>query len=978
MNSNPTLIASTGQPVKCPSPGGAAKPIRNLSARLLLAAAFALSLASAQAADQFFAGDGSALTASKWGTSGGPYTDTFTNGNTANFGVVNGTGAGAGGISVGGLTATENFTYSSPSGTLLTGGAVVPVVVSAGKLLDLSTLGISTAAGVGFTKSGDGAFATAGNTYAGGFTLNAGSVILRGDNALGSGGSLTISSGAIGANATRNPSGKFPGGITISGNFQLGILSNAVSIASDTANITFNNNMALGAATRTITIGANGTYTLGGIIGGDSSAVGLTVNALGGATGSLKLTGVNTYLGLTTINGGTLYLGHASDTLDGDITVNGGTLNVDNPDTVGAVTLTSGLINGDSILTGTSYALESGTVSIVLAGSGAGLTKSTVGTVTNSAAWTYTGATAIQNGTLVLIGGNDRLPKTTAVTLGNGVDSGVLQLGDAGGARNQTLGSLTTSGSGTGNAVVGGNNSTSTLTVSNAAAASFAGVLGGTGANNNKLVLIKTGAGTLTLSGANTYTGATTVNDGTLQIDANDVIPDVSAVTIAKGALDINGRTETLGTSGTALTLGASSTSVLGNTAAVNDVATGGSLILGGNVTYNTGSASFNNGTATIAANLNLNGVTRTFNIGDSVQTTTDTVVSGQISNGALTKSGAGTLVLSGTNIHAGGTTISAGQLHLNNGGSGGTSSALGTGKLTISGGTIDNSSAGPVTLSTSNALALTGNFTFGGTQDLNLGVGLATLDSADRTITLNNDKTLTFGEFEFISGVSPRTLTANQGTGTGAKLVLGALRLNSEVNSPKERVINGNVNVDITGPVVNGNASANSLTYSGTKTLTLSGANTYTGNTKVNSGTLQISQAVIYTNSTVSVAAGAVLNLGFSVTNKVADFITNGVALPAGVYGAANVAPFIAGLGSLEVMVMGPSLPAVLTNSYSGGVLSLSWPAGQGWRLQMQTNSLDVGLATNWVQAADSSVSSTNIVTDSALPTVFYRLTYP
>jgi hypothetical protein len=65
--------------------------------------------------------------------------------------------------------------------------------------------------------------------------------------------------------------------------------------------------MALGAATRTITIGANGNYTLGGIISG-SSGSGLTVTNISGATGKLTLTGANNYNGDTTINGGTLAL----------------------------------------------------------------------------------------------------------------------------------------------------------------------------------------------------------------------------------------------------------------------------------------------------------------------------------------------------------------------------------------------------------------------------------------------------------------------------------------------------------------------------------------------------------------------------------------------------------------------------------------------------------------------------------------------
>jgi hypothetical protein len=58
--------------------------------------------------------------------------------------------------------------------------------------------------------------------------------------------------------------------------------------------------------------------------------------------------------------------------------------------------------------------------------------------------------------------------------------------------------------------------------------------------------------------------------------------------------------------------------------------------------------------------------------------------------------------------------------------------------------------------------------------------------------------------------------------------------------------------------------------------------------------------------------------------------------------------------------------------------VLSLSWPAGQGWRLEYQTNALNKGLSTNWLPAAGSSINSTNITIDTTKPTVFYRLIYP
>ncbi|MEY4386138.1 MAG: hypothetical protein RLY20_1421, partial [Verrucomicrobiota bacterium] len=86
----------------------------------------------------------------------------------------------------------------------------------------------------------------------------------------------------------------------------------------------------------------------------------------------------------------------------------------------------------------------------------------------------------------------------------------------------------------------------------------------------------------------------------------------------------------------------------------------------------------------------------------------------------------------------------------------------------------------------------------------------------------------------------------------------------------------------------------------------------------------------------------------------------------------------FTNGVLTAVVAPVGPSGPATLTNSYSGGALNLSWPAGQGWRLQGQTNSRASGLGTNWAYMTDGSVSSTNITVDSTQPTVFYRLTYP
>jgi autotransporter-associated beta strand protein len=134
-------------------------------------------------------------------------------------------------------------------------------------------------------------------------------------------------------------------------------------------------------------------------------------------------------------------------------------------------------------------------------------------------------------------------------------------------------------------------------------------------------------------------------------------------------------------------------------------------------------------GSAANPLNLNLNGGSRTLNVnaGDTL------LLQNVLANGTLIKTGSGTLTLAGANTYAGGTTLSAGTLDINN------AAALGTGTLTIDGGTtIDNTSGSAITLSDNNAQNWNGNFTFAGTDDLNLGTGAVTM-GASRTVTIAN-----------------------------------------------------------------------------------------------------------------------------------------------------------------------------------------------------------------------------------------------
>ncbi|MEP7075596.1 MAG: Calx-beta domain-containing protein [Acidobacteriota bacterium] len=261
-------------------------------------------------ADQFFAGDGSPLTNPKWASTGaGPFIDAFVSGNNVNFAKVNGTGTG-GSITLAAINALENFTITSVSGTISNvGNGVVPINVSAGKTLDFSTQAFTSSATAGYNFTGPGVVALAGGTYQGGFTINSGTIVARGVSAMGGGAvnRLTINGGTIAVNATRDFTGKYPGGITVGGNFQLGESSTNVPISQSGADITFSNNVTLGTATRTVTIGADGSYMLGGVISGSPGA-GLTVSKASMATGALNLSGVNTYTGPTTILSGNLSL----------------------------------------------------------------------------------------------------------------------------------------------------------------------------------------------------------------------------------------------------------------------------------------------------------------------------------------------------------------------------------------------------------------------------------------------------------------------------------------------------------------------------------------------------------------------------------------------------------------------------------------------------------------------------------------------
>ncbi|WP_191963380.1 beta strand repeat-containing protein, partial [Flavobacterium luteum] len=274
------------------------------------------------------------------------------------------------------------------------------VASAEGQDLTLSGLINNTSAGLGLTKIGTSTAIISGasNSYSGGTTITSG--ILRvsavvassGNGALGNGGTISLNGGTLQSNIA-----SFDRGLTVSATNStidaFGVNSSFTGSINQNVAATFNLNV--GGTTAASAEGQQLTFS--SAINNSSGTLGLT--KIGSST--VILSAGNGYTGLTTVSAGTLQYGVNSAIATGAVTVSGGTLSMLTfTDTVGAVTLTSGAITGTTgALTAASYAVESGTISKILAGTG-GLTKSNLGTVTLSGANTYTGGNNISAGTL--------------------------------------------------------------------------------------------------------------------------------------------------------------------------------------------------------------------------------------------------------------------------------------------------------------------------------------------------------------------------------------------------------------------------------------------------------------------------------------------------------------------------------------------------------------------------------------------------
>ena len=149
--------------------------------------------------------------------------------------------------------------------------------------------------------------------------------------------------------------------------------------------------------------------------------------------------------------------------------------------------------------------------------------------------------------------------------------------------------------------------------------------------------------------------------------------------------------------------------------------------------------------------------------------------------------------------------------------------------------------------------------------------------------------------------------------------VVIGALTGSRNLSLGVGSVSIGNNNASTTfDGVLSGSGS---LTKIGSGTLTLT-ANTYTGNTTVNAGTLSITQPNLALSSTVKVASGAVLNLNYVGTNVVLALVLNGVSQPNGVYKSTTPGGYISGTGAIQVLYSPYVWAGGLSSEWSVNVL--------------------------------------------------------
>jgi fibronectin-binding autotransporter adhesin len=449
--------------------------------------------------------------------------------------------------------------------------------------------------------------------------------------------------------------------------------------------------------------------------------------------------------------------------------------------------------------------------------------------------------------------------------------------------QNSTAGAMTISGT--------VNNGGNLLTIAGAGDTTFSNVISGAGG------LTKSGTGTLTLTGANTYSGVTIISAGTVRIGNGGTTGSVAGNITVGGGIVFN-RSDSvvyagvMNGAGTVIQQGVGTLILTGaNTASGGTTVAAGTLQVG------------NGGTVGALSNNNLvisAGAAAAFNRSDNY--TFGGVISG---TGSLNQLGGGILILNGANTFTGISTISAGTLQLGSGSTNGT----------VGGAIVNN---GALAVNRSNAVTLSGNITGSGGLTKS-GAGILTLSGANSfagAVTLNSGGGgIVFANSGALGSGAPGSITVAAGTYAAAGYAVDSTFVNRIAGTSAGVVAlavpsSNNLDFGAAGLTVASLGATANVTYSGTLTpanntfrlgggsgtnpftLTVSSAlnganslvvdgngttagtvvlsnisNGYTGTTTVNSGTLRfgVFNSIGGSGASITVASGATVAADFA-----------------------------------------------------------------------------------------------------------------
>ncbi|EKC9959500.1 autotransporter-associated beta strand repeat-containing protein [Salmonella enterica] len=863
-------------------------------------------------------------------------------------------------------TLTLSGANSYTGGTTISGGTLVATNVEAlgsGDVTDNATLELNTGgtfdnviSGSGqVVKSGDEMLTLSGaNSYTGGTTISGGTLVVSNVEALGSGdvtdnATLELNTGGdfdnnIGGTGSVVKSGdktltlsganSYTGGTTISGGTL--VATNVEALGS-------------GDVTDNAVLELNTGGTFDNVISGSGQVV-------KSGDEMLTLSGANSYTGGTTISGGTLVATNVEALGSGDVTDNA-TLELNTGGTFDNVISGSGqvvksgddaltlsgnnsytggtLISGGTLVASNVDALGSGDVTDnatlemntggdfdnAISGSGQ-VVKSGDETLTLSGANSYTGGTTISGGTLVA-------NNVEALGTGDVTNNATLELNTGGDFDNAISGSGQVVKSGDKTLTLSGANSYSGATTISGGTliATHVNALG-TGAIDNRASLLLDASGQFTVtdltteSGGNTEIGAgstlqattlTQKSDSTLTINLNSntvdpVIHAASQVSLA-GTLDITGVGDVLDSDPAStddldtFTLIASDKTIAGDfeklTVAGMDADLADFITVDGRIddtgkqyeltTALTWYADRDDAVTDAHGTFNLTNADGSFAVNtvlENVDATLDPDSATGWDGTSLIKQGAGTLILNAENTYTGGTTISGGTLVATN------VDALGSGDVTDdatlelnTGGTFDNaiSGSGQVVKSGDKMLTLSGANSYSGGTLISDGTLVASNVEALGTGDVTNDAVLelnTGGDFDnAISGSGQvvksgdKTLTlSGSNTYTGGTLISGGTLVASNVEALGSGDVTNDAVLELNtgGDFDNAISGSGQVVKSGDETLTLSGANSYTGGTTISGGTLVASNVEALGTGDVTDNAVLELNTGGDFDNAI------------------------------------------------------------------------------------------------------------